>query len=142
MHELLHITNLIWAYVTLHKNAILAIVGGSAGLWVVVQTVLVKLKINGPKLSFAISHIAAFLTALATYWLSSSSPNVGITYGWLWVALESWHHLVLNPNYNKYFVPFLSWLNTVKNPTTVAPVVTPTTLGSPVNGSSDNTTFA
>lgn len=117
MHELTHLFNTIdWHYVIVHQKAILALIGGSAGLWVVVQTFLVKLHINGPKLSFAISHLFALLTAVSTYALSSASPNIAITYSWVWVLLQTWHHFVLNPNYNKYVLPFLTWLNGVKIP--------------------------
>lgn len=123
MQELSHLAIVAWQYLTVHHAAILALFGGAAGLWAVIQTFLVKLHINGPRISFVISHIAAFLTALATYWLSSANPNVGITYGWLWIILQGWHHLILNPNYNKYFVPLLNMLSSQK--TIAAPAVTP-----------------
>lgn len=126
MHEALHLITVAGSYIANHRNEILALFGGTAGLWVVVQTVLVKLKINGPRLSFLLSHLAAMLTALANYGLSSGKPNIGITYALVWIVLEGWHHLILNPNYNKYFVPFLNWLNQVKAPADSKPDATET----------------
>lgn len=115
-------------YVVLHKDGILALFGGGAGLWALTQTLIVKLHINGPKLAFILSHVTALLTAGATYWISGASPNVGVTYGWLWVAVQFWHKLVLNPGYNKYFVPFLDWLaqqKIAKTPAQTAPALVP-----------------
>lgn len=114
MHEALHLATVASNYVVAHKNEILALVGGTAGLWAVVQTVLVKLKINGPRLSFLLAHLAAFLTALTNYWFSSGNPNVFVNFAWIAVVLQGWHHLLLNPGYKKYFLPFLQWLATQK----------------------------
>lgn len=97
-------------YVLLHKDGLLALIGGGAGLSAFIQFVLVKFRVNGKKWSFILSHLFALLTAAAAFVVSNVDPNVGVTYGWIWVAAQFWHRFAVNPVYNRYVVPFLAWL--------------------------------
>lgn len=105
-----HILTIIWAYLTAHQTALLALVGGAGGLSIAIQWFLHKFKINGAVVSFTISHVFALATAAAAYLLSGVHPNVGVTYGWIWFAAQFWHRFAVNPLYNKYVIPFLDWL--------------------------------
>ena len=110
-----HILQTILNYWQVHHDAIMAVVvPGGALLSIGVQWFLHKFKISGPRLAFAISHVFALATAAATYFLDSVHPNVGFTYGWLWIASQFWHRYTVNPAYNKYVLPFLSWLSKQK----------------------------
>lgn len=106
-----NIIQTIWSYVQLHHEAILAAAGPvGVGLSVAVQWFLHKFKIDGSKLSFMISHVFAMATAVSAYFLDSAHPNVGVTWGWIWIASQFWHRFAVNPAYNKYVLPFLAWL--------------------------------
>jgi len=105
-----HILQIVVAYVTTHQEALLALVGGAGGLSMAIQWFLHRFKINGPVVSFAVSHVFALATAAAAYILDSVHPNAGVTYGWIWFIAQFWHRLVVNPAYNHYVLPFLDWL--------------------------------
>lgn len=105
-----HIWQIAWIYITTHHDALLALVGGAGGLSVAIQWFLHRFKINGPVVSFTISHLFAVATAAAAYLLDSVHPNVGITYGWIWFVAQFWHRFAVNPAYNRYVIPFLNWL--------------------------------
>jgi pheromone shutdown protein TraB len=121
-----HIVTLSWQYLTLHHNAILALLGGSAGLSVAIQWFLHHFKINGPKLSFAISHLFALATAASTYWLSTVHPNAGYSYVWLWFIAQFWHRFTVNPVYKNRVLPLLALLATQKTTPAVTPPATVT----------------
>jgi len=114
----MHLLTLIWHYLAVHKDALLALFGGSAGVWAAVQTFLHTAKVQGALKSFLTSHVGALLAALANYAVTGSNDNVGTTYLLVWFASQFWHYLALNPLYNKYLVPFLTWLNAQKIATT------------------------
>lgn len=106
-----HIVQIVLSYIQLHKEAMLAIaVPGGAFVSIGIQWFLHHFKIDGKRLSFTISHIFVLATAAAAYFLDSVHPNVGVTYGWLWVAAQFWHQFAINPAYNRYVLPFLAWL--------------------------------
>jgi hypothetical protein len=134
-----HILQITVSYWSVHHDALLGLVGGSAGLWVIVQSFLHKFKINGPVVSFIISHVFALVTAVAAYVLDNVHPNVGVTYGWIWFAAQFWHRLILNPAYDKYVIPFLDWLSKQKLakslPATPIPAVAPTLPAASQSGS-------
>lgn len=106
----MHIVTIILNYVVAHKDALLALVGGSGGVSVFVQGVLHSAKVQGYIKSFFISHVGAFLAALATYAVSGTNYNVGLVYLFVWFVSQFWHGLAVNPFYNKYALPFLEWV--------------------------------
>lgn len=118
--NIINLVHQIWHYGVLHKDALLALVGGSAGLSVVLQVVLHKVKVDSKKVAFSLIHLFSIVTGLAAYVLSSVSPNAGITYVWLVGLAQVWHRFVVSPVYTKYALPFLDWLTTRKP--TAAPV--------------------
>lgn len=106
-----HILTIIWGYVSLHKDGIIAIaIPGGVLLSTGVQWFLHRFKVNGPVVSFVISHLFAAATAASAYILDAVHPNAAVTYGWIWIASQFWHRFAVNPAYNKYVLPFLGWL--------------------------------
>lgn len=123
-----HILTVIWSYVSLHKDGIIAIaIPGGALLSTAVQWFLHRFKINGPIISFVVSHLFAAATAASAYILDGAHPNMGLTYGWIWIASQWWHRLAINPYYNKYVLPFLDWLGKQKADSVAAPAAVATT---------------
>lgn len=114
-----HILTIIWSYISLHKDGIIAIaIPGGALLSVIIQWFLHRFKINGSTVSFVISHLFAAATAASAYALDTVHPNAAVTYGWIWIASQFWHRFAVNPAYNKYVLPFLDWLGRQKAATT------------------------
>lgn len=126
-----HLLTLIWTYIQLHEVPLLALVGGAGGLSVAIQRFLHKFKVSGAVLSFFISHVLAGVTAVAAYVLDAAHPNAGVTWGWLWLAAQFWHRLIVNPAYNKYVLPFLDWLAKQKQATRAAQLPIPTATTEP-----------
>lgn len=115
-----HILTVIWSYVSLHKDGIVAIaIPGGALLSATVQWFLHRFKINGPVVSFVVSHLFAAVTAASAYFIDSANPNAAVTYGWIWIASQFWHRFAVNPAYNKYVLPFLDWLGKQKTAATL-----------------------
>lgn len=124
----MHVATTILNYITAHKDALLALVGGSSGVSVFVQGILHTSKVQGYLKSFFVSHIVAFLGALLTYAVSGTNYNVGLTYLLIWFTSQFAHGLLVNPVYKKYVLPFLVWLAEQKKKLApVEPAVTDTT---------------
>lgn len=118
----MHVLTLIINYVVAHKTALLALVGGSGGISVTVQTLLHTAKIQGYIKSFFVSHVMAFAGALLTYAVSGTNYNVGAVYLFIWFVSQFWHALAVNPLYNKKVLPFLDLL--AKTRASLAPAKT------------------
>jgi hypothetical protein len=134
----MHVLTVLLNYIVAHEAAILSLLGGSAGVSAFVQGVLHSAKVQGVIKSFFVSHVGAFLAALATYAISGTNYNVGVVYLLVWFISQFWHRLAINPVYNRYFLPFLEWMAAQKLPATT----TTGTVGAPVAGSAPENTFA
>jgi hypothetical protein len=131
-----HILTVIWAYLVNHHDGILALVGGAGGISVAIQWFLHKYKITGPIVSFVISHVFTVATAASAYILDSVHPNAGVTWGWLWLAAQFWHRIVVNPLYNKYVIRLEQLVEAEAGiPTPIPAVVAPTLPAASQSGS-------
>lgn len=111
-------------YVIAHWPAISALVGGGAGLSVVLEFVLHKLHIDSKKLAFSLLHLFAILAAASAFYLDN--VNAVGTYAGLVIAAQTIHRFIVSPYYSKYILPYLTFLSeTTAQPTSqyAAPAV-------------------
>lgn len=123
----MHNINLFLTWVSIHKEILLSVAGGSAGLSALLEVILHKFKVDSKKIAYSLIHVFSAITALATYYLSATSGQkaVGI-YAALALVAQTWHRFVISPAYNKYIAPFLNYLQTNKaQPATPAAPTTP-----------------
>lgn len=122
MHELHIILN--WA--SIHKSDLLGIVGGSAGLSVFLEGLLLKLKnkwhIDSHAFALTLLHILGVATAGVSYFLSNSltlKSTAGV-YASVVIVAEFWQRFAVSPFYKKYLIPFLTYQSSNK-PTVETP---------------------
>lgn len=101
-------------YLYLHRTAVLQLVGGAAGLSVLLETLLLKLKnkwhVDSKKLAYTLLHVFAGLTALLAPFLSSiPDKNAPAIYASLAILAQTWHRFVVSPAFTKWIVPFLTY---------------------------------
>lgn len=107
-------------YLYLHKADVLALAGGAAGLSVMLESLLLKLKrsrwhIDSKQLSFTLLHLFTAATTIATYFLANlPTADAATIYGSLVIAAEAWHRFAVSPLFNKIVVPFLEWASSAK----------------------------
>lgn len=107
-------------YLYLHKADVLALAGGAAGLSVMLESLLLKLKrskwhIDSKKVSFTMLHLFAAATTAATFLLAHlPTADAGTIYASLIIAAEAWHRFAVSPMFNKVVVPFLEWTSATK----------------------------
>lgn len=101
----------LFDYFRQHQVAILALLGGSAGLSLGLQTILHKLEkrfgIDEAAFAFTLLNILTAFTAVGDWYLSSSHPDVAPTYTWLTILAQTWHRFAINPFYRAKFIPWL-----------------------------------
>lgn len=112
-------------YVIAHWPAISALVGGGAGLSVLLQFVLHKLNIDSKKLAYSLIHALSVAAALSAYYLDNT--NVLPTYAGLVIAAQTVHRFVVSPYYAKYVLPYLNFLSeqATASQALAAPVASP-----------------
>lgn len=110
-------------YVTLHWAAISALVGGGAGLSVILEVTLHKLHIDSKKLAYSLLQLFAIAGAAAMFYLDN--VNAVGTYAGLVIAAQTVHRFIVSPYYNKYIEPYLLYLSE-KEPQNITPYVAPT----------------
>jgi hypothetical protein len=134
----MEITNLLqWAHA--HREQLIGLIlGGSAALSVVLETVLHKFRtgIKLPfiskvvkfdptkpefqkKVGFTLLHLFASLTAVGAFYLDHipSKAAVGV-WATLAICAQFWHRFVVSGAYIKYVEPYLNFLAQQKAPTT------------------------
>jgi hypothetical protein len=114
---MLHLLTVVLHWVSLHHTQLLALVGGAGALSVFLESVLLKLKnkwhIDSKKLAFSLLHVLTLVTTVTTYYLSNiGNKDVLPVYGSLVIFAEFWHRFAVSPAYNRWVVPFLTWLST------------------------------
>lgn len=111
-------------YVIAHWPALSALVGGGAGLSVILQYVLHKLHIDSKKLAYTLIHLFSIGAAAAAFYLDN--VNALPAYAGLVIAAQTVHRFIVSPYYSKYILPYLTFLTeTAPQPTSQyeAPVV-------------------
>lgn len=113
-------------YVMLHWPAISALIGGGTGLSIGLQFVIHKLHIDSKKLAYVLIHLFSIGAAVSAFYLDHI--NALPAYAGLVIAAQTVHRFIVSPYYNKYVLPYLTFLSeTAPQPTTAyeAPVVIP-----------------
>ncbi len=107
-------------YLYLHKADVLGLAGGAAGLSVLLESLLLKLKrsrwhVDSKKLSFVLLHLFTAATTAATFLLSNlPKADAATVYGSLTIAAEFWHRFADSPAFGKVVVPFLEYVSATK----------------------------
>lgn len=96
-------------YVIAHWPAISALVGGGAGLSVLLQYVLHKLHIDSKKLAYTLIHLLSIGAAVSAFYLDN--VNAVGAYAGLVIAAQTVHRFIVSPYYNKYVLPYLTFLS-------------------------------
>lgn len=108
---MLHTATLILNYVLAHKDAILAVLGGSAGIGVLAQGLLhkinVKWQINNKPFSYTLVQVLTVISALSAYLATNAS--FGTLYPWLAVTVATVHRYLISPYYTKKVLPYLEY---------------------------------
>lgn len=99
----------IISYVIIHWPAILSLAGGGAGLSVFLQFVIHKLHIDSKKLAYTLIHLLSIAAALSAYYVDNA--NVLPAYAGLAIAAQTIHRFAVSPYYNKYVLPYLTFLS-------------------------------
>lgn len=110
-------------YVIVHWPAIASLVGGGAGLAVGLEYLLHKLHIDSKKLAYTLIHLLSILSALSVYYLDNM--NVLPIYAGLVIFAQTWHRFAVSPYYNKYVLPYLTFLSENAVPASTAPYQAP-----------------
>ena len=125
-------------YVVVHKDVIISLLGGAAGVSIFAQGILHKLndKLNAISptkrkiYSYVLAQALTAIAALAAYVIG----NVDLTqvYPWLAALVTAVHQLAVNPLYTKKVLPFLEFQAGLKadaTPSESVPVNTPQAAG-------------
>lgn len=104
-----HFTHILINYVIANWPAISALAGGGAGLSIILQFVIHKLHIDGKKLAFTLIHVLSFGAAVSAFYLDN--VHVLPAYAGLVIAAQTVHRFIVSPYYNKYILPYLTFLS-------------------------------
>lgn len=107
-------------YLYIHKADVFGLAGGAAGLSVLLESLLLKLKrsrwhVDSKKLSFTLLHVFSILTTLAA-WKVAHLPagDTGTIYAALTMLAEGWHRFAVSPAFTKVVIPFLEYVSSTK----------------------------
>lgn len=106
---MLQFAHTLITYVIAHWPVIVSLAGSGAGLSVGLQFVLHKLHIDSKKLAYALIHALSIGAALSAYYLDNQT--VLPAYAGLVIAAQTMHRFVVSPYYNKYVLPYLTFLS-------------------------------
>lgn len=105
-----------------HKKDLLELVGGSAGLSVVLEAFLHKFHVDSKKLAYFLIHAFTFLTTVAMYFLVHLKGYDTLPlYGTLVILAQTWHRFIVSPAYTKYIAPYVQFVASQK-PVATTPV--------------------
>lgn len=116
---MLHFVTILINYTIANWPAISTLVGGGAGLSIILQYVLHKLHVDSKKLAFTLLHLLSLLSAVSAYYLANT--NVLPAYAGLVIAAQVAHRFFVSPYYDKYVLPYLTFLSE-SAPTVASPV--------------------
>jgi hypothetical protein len=106
---MLHFAHTLINYLIAHWPAISALVGGGAGLSVVLQYVIHKLHIDSKKLAYVLIHLLSIGAAASAFYLDN--VNAIGAYAGLVIAAQTVHRFIVSPYYSKYILPYLTFLS-------------------------------
>lgn len=117
--------NTILNYLVAHPDFAARLTASAGVLSASLETFLTKLKINGKKLSFTLSHLFAAGAATAAHYLggANAAQTVGI-YAALWPLTQVWHRFVISglsaklQTYLAYLPAFLQFVKSQQVPST------------------------
>lgn len=96
-------------WVQVHWPAILSLLGGGAGVSVLLEIGLHKFHINSKKAAYTLAHVLSLAGAASAFYLDHA--NVVPTYAGLVIAAQTVHRFLVSPAYSKYVVPYLDYLS-------------------------------
>lgn len=111
MHEFIAIAHTIINYLQAHWGAILALLGGSAGVSALTQVLIHKFKVDSKKVAYTLVHFLSFASGIVAY-LAAQDNAVGV-YAALVIGAQTVHRFFLSPAYTKYILPYLQYRSTV-----------------------------
>ena len=120
-------TNVV-TYLQDHWPAILALLGGGAGISVILEYALNKLHVDSKKLAYTLVHVLSALSAVAVWYLDNK--RLLPAYAGLAIAAQTVHRFVVSPVYNNQILPFLQYKAGQK--TEAVPVTTQDSASQPV----------
>lgn len=106
---MLHFATILYNYLVAHWPAISALVGGGAGLSVLLQYVLHKLNIDSKKLAYTLIHLLSIGAAASAFYLDNVTALPA--YAGLVIAAQTVHRFIVSPYYSKYILPYLTFLS-------------------------------
>lgn len=101
-------------YLAAHHQALLQLLGGAAGISVLLESLLLKLKnkwhVDSKKLAFTLLNLFTAITAVLTPFVTSAPmKNAPAVYASLALIAQAWHRFVISPAYTKWVTPFLEY---------------------------------
>lgn len=96
-------------WVATNWAVLVALFGSGATLSVFLQYVLHKFHVDSKKLAYTLLHLLAALTALSAYYLENTKALP--VYAGLVIAAQTVHRFAVSPYYNKYVIPYLTFLS-------------------------------
>lgn len=106
---MLHFATILVNYLQAHWPAISALVGGGAGLSVLLQYILHKLNIDSKKLAYTLIHLLSIGAAASAFYLDNVTALPA--YAGLVIAAQTVHRFIVSPYYAKYILPYLTFLS-------------------------------
>jgi hypothetical protein len=104
-----HFIEIAINWVTVHWPALTALVGGGAGLSVLLQYVIHKLHIDSKKVAYTLIHLLSVASALSAYYVAND--NVIPAYAGLVIIAQTAHRFFVSPIYSKKVLPYLTFLS-------------------------------
>lgn len=101
-------------YLVAHHQALLQLLGGAAGISVLLESLLLKLKnkwhVDSKKLAFTLLNLFTGITAILTPFVTAMPmKNAPAVYASLALIAQTWHRFVVSPAYTKWVTPFLEY---------------------------------
>jgi hypothetical protein len=106
-----HFAHTLINWVALNKDALLALVGGAAGLSILAQGLLhrfkVKWSIDSKAFSYALVQVLVVAATASAYLVNNA--NVLTVYPWLATIAAVIHRYAVSPYYTKKVLPYLEF---------------------------------
>lgn len=112
-------------WVDTHRESVLAIIGGSAGVSVILEIILTKFHVDSKKIAFSMLHVFTGLTAICSWWIGMSGKAAVGTFAGLTIIAQVWHRFAVSGVNQNYVTPFLSWLSEQNEPKAAPLAVAP-----------------
>lgn len=107
MHEILSIGHIVINWLQTNWSAVLALVGGSAGLSALTEVIIQKVHVDSKKVAYTLVHFLSFASGIIAY-LAAQDNAVGV-YAALVIGAQTIHRFFLSPVYVRYIQPYLAY---------------------------------